>query len=83
MAHYTEVVGYSYDAGYHCLDCAELKFNSDSKRCAIPEGGNVYLSELIDLPEDSEGNPLHPIFAGELDENDEGEIACEDCGAML
>lgn len=38
-----------------------------------------YDENLSDEPEDSEGNPVHPIFAGSEDADDE----CEECGCNL
>lgn len=49
-----EVVGYTYEADYHCLTCAEKRF-----------GQSVY--NLDFEAEDHEGNPVHPIFLGSLE----------------
>lgn len=50
-----EVVGYTYEADTHCLDCT-------TKRFAVPgEDG----PEIIDDTPDNEGNPIHPIFLGD------------------
>lgn len=38
-----------------------------------------YDENLSDEPEDSEGNPVHPIFAGSEDADDE----CHECGCNL
>jgi len=54
-----EVVGYAYEAALHCLDCAGKRFENPDK-----EG-----------LEDSEGNPIHPLFLDQL----EGGECCDDC----
>lgn len=40
---------------------------------------SVYDEELYDKPEDSEGNPVHIIFAGDED----ADVMCDDCGCNL
>jgi hypothetical protein len=57
-----EVVGYTYDAALHCLDCTEDRFGID-------------LDNPDNPIEDSEGNPIHPIFLDSL----EGGECCDDC----
>lgn len=54
-----KVVGYSYEADYHCVSCAIERF------------GDPDNPEL----EDSEGNPIHPLFLDQL----EGGKYCGDC----
>jgi hypothetical protein len=56
-----DVVGYSYDADHHCTYCAAKRFGND-----------------LDKPEttDSEGNPVHAMFAGD---ESEYELSCGDC----
>jgi len=49
-----EIVGYAYDADWHCVDCTAARF-----------GRAVY--ELNFEAEDSEGNPVHPILLGDLE----------------
>lgn len=53
------VVGYTYDADIHCPDCTTkyIKENSDSD---FPDVEAVLIGD-VDF-EDSEGNPIHPIF---------------------
>jgi hypothetical protein len=56
-----DIVGYAYEADVHCVDCAVARFGSQQHwRDAV----------------DNEGNPIHPIFAG--DENASEEV-CGDC----
>jgi len=57
------VVGWSYDADFHCPDCARARFGDAT-------------DDEDDPPEDSEGNEIHPLFAG--DEGAAGEH-CGDC----
>lgn len=40
---------------------------------------SVYDAELVCEPEDDEGNPVHPIYAGSEDTDDE----CIECGRNL
>lgn len=48
--HSYDVIGYTYDASYHCPNCARERFGTD-------EHGFV-----PDSAEDSEGNPVGAIF---------------------
>lgn len=67
MRHH-EIVGYTYEAAFHCVDCTTDRFG------ACP-------CEVRDVHgEDSEGNDVHPVFAGE--EAWESET-CDDCGELL
>lgn len=49
----TDVVGYAYEADLHCTQCAEDRF------------GAAKLMDNENPPEDGEGNPVSPVFAGE------------------
>lgn len=60
----TDIIGYSYEADHHCVECAQVRFGSP-----VPDDA-----------EDEEGNPVHPIFAG--DEFEEPPV-CGDCGEAL
>lgn len=40
---------------------------------------SAYDEELEDEPEDDEGNPVHPIFAG----SEDADSTCDDCGCNL
>jgi hypothetical protein len=62
-----EIVGYTYEADLHCLECTEKRFN-----VSIDEYTG-FAGE--DKTEDREGNNLHPIF---LDQLEGGEV-CGDC----
>ena len=67
MKHW-DLVGYVYDVDVHCVTCAEARF-----------GSRVHDDDRP--PEDSDGNEIHPMFAG----NEyplEGEY-CGDCGAEI
>lgn len=61
------IVAYTYEAAFHCLDCARLRFgdNFDSR---------------AQLPSDREGNEIHPVFASNDDWQDEH---CDDCHVAL
>lgn len=68
------VLGYTYEADYHCLDCAAERFR------------DIGTAEPID----NEGNPVNPIFASQIFdiryecEQIEGEpylgLTCGTCG---
>ena len=60
-----EIVGWAYEAGLHCNTCAYDRFKE------------LLTSE--ETPSDQEGNPLHPLFLGDLT----GEEYCSDCGGHL
>lgn len=47
----TDIVGYAYDADLHCLNCTTSRFG-----CSETD---------LHKCEDSEGNPVSPVFAGE------------------
>lgn len=72
------VIGYTYEADYHCTDCAEERFPGISK-----DDGTKY--------EDSEGNEPHPIFdtdewyANDIYEGKKEVVTfnCSDCGAEM
>ena len=56
-----EIIGYTYDADIHCPCCARERFDDLDS----------------ELEEDSEGNPIHPVFAGD---ESEGPEVCGTCG---
>lgn len=58
-----DVVGYAYDAAMHCVPCARHTFG-----VKLDRGCN-----------DSEGNPVSPVFCGE----DSHGQTCDDCGESL
>lgn len=60
----TAIIGYTYDASVHCVDCTRECF----------PGANAEFSNVVDL----EANDIHPIFAGD-EQSPYGEF-CEDCG---
>lgn len=67
------VIGYSYDAEIHCVECATkyVAYKSPNKTITTPEG---WL--LTDGISDGEGNPIHPLF--DIDEYSDSEY-CGDC----
>lgn len=66
----TTVVAYAYDAALHCLDCTRRGF---------PSGETSYRLDPYDIDTDSEGNPLGPVFLGDLEDDD----CCDDCFVNL
>lgn len=61
-----EIVGWAYEADLHCNPCALERFGPK-------------LKDDQDPPADSEGNPVHPVFLGDL----EGDEVCGDCFGRL
>lgn len=64
----TDIVGYAYDADEHCEPCAYDRFG------ATLEDGTA---------EDSEGNPVHPIFADHEPSDVWRGCYCGDCGDVI
>lgn len=62
-----DVIGYAYDADLHCESCTRKRF---------PDADD----EFSDV-QDSEGNDIHPVFAGE--EHDPAGEYCGDCFAEI
>lgn len=75
-----KVIGYAYDADYHCPHCAQrdaacgilkryppLKMGTD---------GNGLALDLIDR----EGNPVHPVFSTDEAIGGEDHPVCGECG---
>lgn len=63
-----EIIGWAYDADLHCDGCARERFGAK-------------LDDDENAPEDSEGNEVHPMFAG--DEHDPAGEFCGDCGGPI
>lgn len=66
MKHW-DVIGYAYEAAFHCEDCTRDRF---------PEADDEFSNVT-----DSEGNDIHPVFAG--DEHDPQGEYCDTCGAEI
>jgi hypothetical protein len=62
-----KVVAYTYEADVHCVECAGDRF------FVIKHG--MVEDDRADLPEDSEGNTVQPVFASQV----EGSMMCGDC----
>jgi hypothetical protein len=61
------IIAYSWDAALHCPNCTYKYFS-------------VNCPEHLETLEDSEGNPINPVFASDdLTELD----CCDDCGLPL
>lgn len=63
-----EIIGWAYDAALHCDGCAHARFGAQ-------------LDDETNPPEDSEGNKVGPVFAGD-ELSPDGE-RCDDCGEEI
>lgn len=72
-----EVVGYTYDAATHCVDCTAKYARG------LMQGDDVEILNAIENEtlRDSENNPIHPIFS--TDEAGDTPDHCDDCGAFI
>ena len=64
------IIGYSYDADVHCVDCAVEEFGLEEGKDWVREDAT-----------DSEGNQVHPLFS--TDEPDDSGWYCGDCDQQL
>lgn len=75
----TDIRGYSYEAGVHCIACTSaLAAVGILKRVPpliLASDENGIAQDL----QDREGNPVHPIFADQGMSDD----TCDDCGEEL
>ena len=75
----TDIVGYTYDAAMHCVDCARTSADVGLLRreppLSIQADQHGIAQDLIDR----EGNPVSPVFCGE----DSYRQTCDDCGESL
>lgn len=75
-----EVVGYTYDADFHCPDCTRDAMRSGRLQTGLVIGERDYKPSADEngIPEDlidSEGNEIHPVFLGDC----QGDEICGDC----
>lgn len=76
------IIGYSYEADCHCVECAQKRFGHSPQSiltaCVSLPIAAVEFDEhgLPDRQDDNEGNPVHPIFS--TDEQLEPQH-CGDC----
>lgn len=70
------VIGYSFEADCHCVDCTLKRHEQRPFDLTDPlgYGGGVDENELPYAATDDEGNAVHPIFS-----TDDGEEYCGDC----
>lgn len=62
------IVGYTYEAGLHCPDCAKERFGLEDHGKWVREDAT-----------DREGNEVHPLFSWDLEQPDH----CETCMAEI
>jgi hypothetical protein len=67
-----DIIGYTYEADVHCLDCTAKRWNASDP---AEFNGECF----IVLALDNEGNTPSPVFA----EGDNLELCCGDCGWRL
>lgn len=70
------IIGYTYEADYHCIECAKRRF----VRIGIAECEEVDDNGILMNQEDSEGNYVHPVFS--TDEIDK-DCCCGDCFDLI
>jgi hypothetical protein len=73
---YDRIVAYTYDADYHCVECAGNEHADDDAADDTTDANGIPYDA-----EDSEGNNVHPVFAGQMD----GDTVerCTDCGTIV
>lgn len=69
--HATDILAYTFDASVHCTECTVKQYGT--------EPGHSWASEAA---EDSEGNPVHPVFASET-EGFSSRESCDDCQQVI
>ena len=69
-----ELVAYTYEADYHCLDCTFARF-TDGDYLEWLTG-----EQVVEQWIDNEGNPVHPVF--DTDEYDTP-LVCGTCGCVI
>jgi hypothetical protein len=74
------IVGYSYDAAFHCVACTQRAIDSTRIFREYPGPSTRDEHGIADDLRDCEGNPVHPVFG--IDEGVEHE-ACDDCREPL
>ena len=65
-----EIIAYTYEADYHCIDCTRKRFGTESIT-------NTYEDQGV---KDNEGNLIHPVFVS--DETRAG-TACGNCYEII
>jgi hypothetical protein len=77
-------IAYTYDADYHCPECAEARFGRSVDRFIFGRSVDGFIAEGS---EDSEGNPVGIVSPWdewwEPSEDSCQALACGDCGAIL
>ena len=61
------ILAFSYEADMHCIYCARERFGED-------------VMHTSDGMQDNEGNPPHPVFSHESQEEDK--FRCGTCGEI-
>jgi hypothetical protein len=90
-----DIIAYTYEADTHCIACTKKRF-SDEQNASIKFTNFLDEHGIWNDPQfptiDSEGNPIHPLFAiDEWQEYDEGfladnptqYLACGDCHEVI
>jgi hypothetical protein len=79
-----EVVGYTYNADTHCVNCTLEYVCETNPKMADDIGHHMHLGIMVADEDghvfyDSEGNEVYPIFLDQVNEDD----VCGDCGEGL
>ena len=66
------VIGYTYEAAIHCVDCTKIRFQSSD--------GNIDENGISEEATDNEGNPVHAVSEGAEWDYQPG---CDSCFVLI
>lgn len=78
------IIGYTFNADYHCVDCTQRAFAPAKRGVKVDECGVPFLAHGMDK------QPVHPVFdtdelPTDLEDRHGGAsvMACRDCGIII
>ena len=69
-----KIIGYTYDALYHCTVCTKAAHPYDAT-------GHADIHFVPSYSKESDGNFVRPVF--DIDDEPAGGAVCSDCNALL
>jgi len=78
----SNILAYTYEADYHCVDCTRKRFfylYVEPNRSIVTTNSETDENGILYTQTDNEGNPVHPLFSYEYEENPTQYLACGDC----